>query len=102
MMRRVIVTVFLLGLIGVVPAQGSAPGQYNWEEFSKRIKTSQAVGPLGPDLMGEKVSLSNGALSFSATDVSLPGSDKLPVAFVRAYSIGSLARVCCTAACICA
>lgn len=86
-MVRIAVAVGLLVVCGCVNAQGAAPGQYTWEEYGKRIKTSEKVAPLGPELMGEKVSLSNGALSFSATDLSLPGNNTLEVSFSRSYSV---------------
>ena len=76
----------LLGC-GLAQAQPQPQGQYVWEEFGKRIGRSQAVAALGPTLMGEQVSLSNGALSFETTDVSLPGNDALPVAFTRRYEV---------------
>jgi len=65
------------------------PGKYAWEEFDKRLKSSEKVTPLGPGFAGEAVSLSNGALSFSATDVSLPGNNSLRVEFARSYSVFS-------------
>jgi hypothetical protein len=86
-MFRIVIAVCVLLFSGYANAQGSAPGQYNWEEFGKRIKASQTVSPLGSNMFGDGVSLSNGALSFSATDVSLPGNNSLPVAFGRSYSV---------------
>ena len=73
---------------GTVFAQ-TAPGQYAWEEFSKRIQASEKVAPLGPNFAGEQVSLSNGGLSFAATDVSLPGNNALRVEFSRSYNVFS-------------
>lgn len=87
-MRRILIGLCLLTAATWAHGQ-SSPGQYTWEEFSKRIKASEAISPLGPEFAGEQVSLSNGALSFSATDVSLPGNDKLAVAFSRSYSVFS-------------
>ena len=87
MKARIAVGIALLLVGGHANAQGAAPGQYTWEEYGKRIQSSQKVAPLGPELMGENVSLSNGALSFSATDLSLPGNNKLPVSFSRSYSV---------------
>lgn len=84
---RAILMMCMFAFSALANAQGAAPGQYSWEEFGKRIKASEKVAPLGPDLFGDQVSLSNGALSFSATDVSLPGSNGLPVAFSRTYSV---------------
>lgn len=58
-----------------------------WEEYGKRVAASTQVNALGPDLFGDQVSLSNGALSFSVTDVSLPGNNGLPVEFTRTFSV---------------
>ncbi|MGO4220777.1 wall associated protein [Lysobacter sp. TAF61] len=60
-----------------------------WEEYDKLFKASEAVGALGPDLFGDAVDLASGALSFSATDVSVPGNSKLPVAITRSYVVSS-------------
>ncbi|TCP03422.1 hypothetical protein [Rubrivivax gelatinosus] len=67
----------------------TSPDKYVWEEFSKRVQASEKVTPLGPNFAGEAVSLSNGDLSFSATDVSLPGNSNLKVEFSRKYSVFS-------------
>ena len=83
-MKRIVIAAFLLGLTWTVQAQ---TGKFPWEDFDKRIKASQTVAPLGPDFAGDQVSLSNGALSFAATDVSLPGNDGLPVAFSRSFDV---------------
>ena len=58
-----------------------------WEEYGKRVEASGKVNALGPDLFGDQVSLSNGALSFSVTDVAVPGNNALPVAFTRTFSV---------------
>lgn len=58
-----------------------------WEETDKLVKSSGAIGALGPTLFGDQASLSNGALSFTATDVSLPGNNALPVAFSRSFTV---------------
>ena len=60
-----------------------------WEEYDKLIKTHEVVGTLGPTLFGDQVSLYNGALSFSVTDISLPGNSKLPVALTRTFTVSN-------------
>ncbi len=60
-----------------------------WEEYDKLIKSAEAVGTLGNDLFGDRVNLSNGALSFSTTDVSLPGNSALPVAITRTFAVSN-------------
>lgn len=58
-----------------------------WDEYEKRIKAAEEVAAMGDDLFGDAVNLQNGALSFSQTDVSIPGNSALPVAFRRVLSI---------------
>lgn len=84
-MKRLIAVVSLLGCVVVANAQTA--GKFAWQDVGRRLKASQAISPLGANFAGEKVSLSNGALSFSAVDVSLPGNDQLPVAFSRSYVV---------------
>lgn len=43
-----------------------------WEEAERRLAKSRKVDVLGANIFGDQVSNSNGALSFSVTDVSLP------------------------------
>ncbi|MFD0739975.1 RHS repeat domain-containing protein [Lysobacter koreensis] len=60
-----------------------------WDEYDKLIKSSEAVTSLGPSLLGDNVNLSNGALSFANTDVSVPGNNALPVEVRRSLSVGN-------------
>ncbi|HEX7801988.1 MAG TPA: RHS repeat-associated core domain-containing protein [Pseudoxanthomonas sp.] len=83
-MKRIATAIVLLGLTWTAQAQ---TGKFAWEGFDQRLKASQSVTPLGPDFAGDQVSLSNGALSFAATDVSLPGNDGLSVAFARSFDV---------------
>lgn len=90
MKRTIYLLAGLLSLWGSVAVQAQTdPGLYTWEEFGKRIKASETVSPLGPNFAGDQVSLSNGALSFTAVDVSLPGNNALKVEFSRTYSVFS-------------
>jgi hypothetical protein len=68
-------------------AAAQEPGRFAWETVADRLNASKAVSALGPNFAGDQVSLSNGALSFQATDVSLPGNGSLEVAFSRSYSV---------------
>lgn len=79
-----LVALLLLIAHGTALAQS---GKTAWEELGNRLKASQEVSALGPNLFGDQVSLSNGALSFSATDLSIPGNNSLPVAFSRSYRV---------------
>lgn len=60
-----------------------------WEEYNKIIARSDTVAAYGPDLFGDSVDLSAGALSFSVTDASIPGNSKLPVTLTRTLSINN-------------
>jgi YD repeat-containing protein len=90
-MRSACARVFI-GLVWVFAAGQHLHAQETrqvWEEFGSRVKASGKVAPLGPTLFGDQVSLSNGALSFSVTDVSVPGNNALPVAFTRSFTVRS-------------
>ncbi|MDQ3511511.1 MAG: hypothetical protein M3414_07490, partial [Pseudomonadota bacterium] len=62
-------------------------GKNVWEEYGKRVERSASVSALGSDLFGDQVSMSDGSLSFSVTDVSLSGNNALPVAFTRTFRV---------------
>lgn len=86
-MKRIFVatTLFLAALPTGALAQTA--GKFAWQTVEDRLKASQNVAALGPNFAGDAVSLSNGALSFSATDLSLPGNSGLEVAFSRSYAV---------------
>ena len=86
-MKRIVLAALLCSLSLAATAQTA--GTFTWQTVGDRLKASQAVSPLGPNFSGEAVSLSNGGLSFSATDVSLPGNNSLEVALSRSYSVKS-------------
>lgn len=73
--------------LAVCCSSAAAQGKEIWEEYGKRVTSSASVGAQGPDLFGDQVSMSNGALSFSVTDVSLAGNNALPVAFTRKFEV---------------
>jgi len=75
-----------LALLGMAFAVQAQTGKAPWERYADRITESEKVSPLGDNLMGDQVSLSNGALSFAATDVSLPGTGPA-ISLSRGYSV---------------
>lgn len=81
--RAVAVALFALLATSNSPAQDLYP----WDEYRKRIGSAQEVAKLQSDFLGDQVNLANGALSFSATDVSIPGNNALAVGFTRTYSV---------------
>jgi YD repeat-containing protein len=58
-----------------------------YEEYEKKIKASQVVGPLQGDIFGENISLYDRSVSFRATDVDLPGNNALSVAIGREFKV---------------
>ena len=63
-------------------------GAHNWgEDYARRIRATEAVAPLGDAMFGDQVNLFNGTVSFSATDISIPGNSALPVELSRSYDV---------------
>jgi RHS repeat-associated protein len=61
-----------------------------WEEYAAQIQTRSTLASHGPDLFGDQVNLYNGALTFSVTDISVPGSGP-PVELRRTFTVGDRA-----------
>ena len=81
-MKKLLIALALM----LVVTQASAQ-KMPWEEYDKQIQARGAITAHGPQLFGDEVELSSGALSFSATDISVPGNNGLPVALTRTLSI---------------
>jgi hypothetical protein len=60
-----------------------------YQEQGQLIRAPRALGVLGENLFGDSVNYYNGALSFSQTDVSLPGNNALSMAVTRTFNTGS-------------
>ena len=58
-----------------------------YEEYEKKIKAAQVVGPLKGDIFGENISLYDLSVGFRATDVDLPGNNALSVAVGRQFKV---------------
>jgi hypothetical protein len=58
-----------------------------WENYRDYLKKRAGLSSAGPDAFGDQVSLSNGGLSFSVTDISVPGNSTLPVALTRTFEV---------------
>jgi len=83
-------TVVLVALASsVLCAAQAQTAKEPWEELDKRVNASENIAPAGNDLLGDKIGLEYGDLSFSNTDVSLPGNNALPVAITRTLSVGN-------------
>ncbi|MDP3294310.1 MAG: hypothetical protein Q8M37_06170 [Nevskia sp.] len=72
---------------GLFCASQAQTAKEPWEELDKRVNASENIAPLGNDLLGDRVGLEHGELSFSNTDLSLPGNNALPVAITRSLSV---------------
>lgn len=71
-------------ILGLVRAQTTASTTI-FEEYGKLIQRRGTVATFGNDLFGERVGLYTGSLEFVQTDVSLPGSNSLPVSLGRRF-----------------
>ncbi|MFT4257598.1 MAG: hypothetical protein QM599_11650 [Pseudoxanthomonas sp.] len=61
-----------------------------WEEYDRLAEMGRSIAPLkADDMFGDSVDLYSGGLSFSATDVSLPGNNALPVSVGRKLVIAN-------------
>ncbi|WP_397572259.1 RHS repeat domain-containing protein, partial [Silanimonas sp.] len=89
--RALALATALLALYPVI-SLSSAGKREPWEELDKRVTAASTFATLGPDAFGDNVNLSNGALSFNATDVSVPGNNALPVALGRSFSVENRAE----------
>ena len=76
----------LVGLALLLPAQVAAQ-KYPWQEAENHVVRAREIQSLGADVFGEQVSLQDGSLSFSATDIDLPGNHPLAVRFSRSYRL---------------
>jgi YD repeat-containing protein len=91
-MFRGVITLSLWVASSMAYAQDTSAGRYPWEEYEKLVNAKGAVTTHGPTLFGDDISLYNGGLSFSATDVSMPGNGGLPVAVTRKYNVANRAQ----------
>jgi YD repeat-containing protein len=70
----------------LVPLVGAAQIVPTWrEEYGKRLKYGDLVEPLKGEIFGEKVNLYDGSISFSASDITVPGNSGLAVSISRSY-----------------
>ncbi|MGO4551986.1 hypothetical protein AB4059_12920 [Lysobacter sp. 2RAF19] len=83
-MRKWTVAIAIACFPCVAAAQVTIP-----EEYGKTVKTAEAIAALGDDLFGDATSLYTGATTFTATDVSLPGNNALPVSVGRRFVVQS-------------
>ena len=90
MIKSLWVKVFhiLIGLLLMASFSEPVWAQDNLEalaqgDYLKRENASERMTAMGNDLMGDRIDLNTGALSFQHTDISLPGNSNLEVAITR-------------------
>lgn len=74
-------------LFFAVPAAAAIEAISYGEKVIGPQKHAIHVRALGPDLFGEEVSASSGGISFSQTDLALPGNDALSVSVTRRLEV---------------
>lgn len=77
---------WLLLALASSPAMAQEP-LLPYREYAKRTDAAQKVGPLTDAAFGAQTNLYSGGTEFTATDVSLPGNNALPVAVSRSTQI---------------
>lgn len=88
-------TGLMLG-VGLCAVAATSRGAEPYQEYSKRIEAAQTLTALKSELMGDSVSVYNGATDFSVTDIELAGSG-MPVRLTRRLSV-ELTPIGCSAA----
>lgn len=77
-----------IALCCLMPLVVAAQGKQAWEEYDRLLESRRNVVALSADdMFGEGLDLYAGGLSFSATDVSIPGNSKLPVSLARKFTV---------------
>lgn len=77
-----------LALLCAISFSALAQSNPPWQEYDRLVERGREIAPLDVNsLFGERIDMYTGALSFSETDVSVPGNNGLPVAVVRKLDI---------------
>lgn len=66
---------------------GGSGAMRPWVEFRKQLEDAEQIAGIGEGFAGERVSIYDGATSFSVTDILVPGNFDLPVQLVRSLAI---------------
>jgi hypothetical protein len=86
MSRRFLVAIVALFATG--PWSTTYAQKKYWEEYDKLVDRSKSIVALSADdALGDSLDLYTGTLSFSTTDVSIPGNHALPVNVTRKLQI---------------
>src|SRR5690349_6034484 len=82
-LAAVVMGTFIGSADAVPPGGGDPVTPKTYYEQGILSRSGETVEALGPNLMGDQVNEYSGDLSFTQTDVSLPGNDSLPVQVSR-------------------
>ncbi|HET7558027.1 MAG TPA: hypothetical protein VFK08_08120, partial [Rhodanobacteraceae bacterium] len=69
------------------PARADIAAAQPYEEIGQHLRAAQQIAPLSDSGFGDQISLYDGATSFAATDISIPGNNALPVQLARRFNI---------------
>jgi YD repeat-containing protein len=61
-----------------------------YQEYDKKIRSAEQIGPLSDDLFGDQVNVYDQATVFRYADIDIPGSNALPVTLARKLVIRPL------------
>lgn len=86
-LRSVALACVAANLVGHAAAQ-TDPTVF--DELHKLVRVGEPVASPGSGLFGDRVNHYTGALSFTQTDVAVPGNSLLPVALTRKYIAGGM------------
>lgn len=75
-------------LLSPSTTQGTPTAPQANEDVMERLNVNDSITPETSDLLGERIDLNTGSLSFQQTDISLPGNNGLEVALRRSFKGG--------------
>lgn len=78
--------------LGMLEAAAQQPMQ-PYQEYDKRLRTSEQVGSLSSELFGDAVNVFDQTAVFTQTDIDLPGNNALPVRLSRSLNIRPIPAV---------
>ncbi|MCU1046499.1 RHS repeat protein [Stenotrophomonas maltophilia] len=79
--------VVALAAIWIFSAQAQQAVQQPYQEYDKQLRSAEQVGALTSELFGEAINVYDQATHFRQTDITLPGSNALPVTLTRRFNI---------------
>lgn len=75
--------------LAVICISAQATPKLPWEEYDKLVQKAEAIAPYRGDLFGDKHDPMSGGLSFSQTDIDIPGNSGLQVSLTRTLLVSN-------------